>query len=695
MTSPGLTGSYDRAQALGRFLSGTGLIYRIDGDTVTLSRAADPVAAEGDVIQLDQITVSTASGIATTIQDAPASITVIDSETLKAEATRDVKDVLGQVPGLTLTHSTGGKRVSFRGLPPDRTLVLIDGKRVNAGNAFNRLYQEQGIFDDIPVDAIDRIEVVRGPMSTLYGSDAEGGVINIITKKPEDVWTGAVSLDLGLADHSTTGDNKQLSGYITGAVAKNLQFSAWSKLSQQDAPEAFHYTNSEGTAKTVEGDQGARIHSYGGRLTWTPQDNVEWGAEVSGSDQEYLEPDGDHDSRNVRKYRLALTNDWDLGAGKLASSLAYETASNKTWDDDDGWEDPISYDTTVFESRYTAATMLFGRTLDYTLGGMAMYEKLNDPITTSGVTLDGSATTAALYSEGRYEVSDRLTLTGGLRLDHHDAFGSHLSPRLYGNYDLGGGLMLKAGYSQAFVAPDLRSLDPNYALSSRGNGCKPYSGPCIIYGNADLKPETSDNYEIGLNFQGERSSWELTAFYNDVKNVIGAQKTGEVDATTGYDIFERVNLDRGQTAGLEGGYTRDIRDDLRWTNSFTYIAMSKYKYDFLDTEFPVATTPKWNITSGLTWDVNADLSLMGSLTYVGKQADYITADELSDEEARAVASGQNKDPYFLVNIAASYEFSNGVKLRVGIDNLFDQQPSSTVTYREDGRLYKIGLTKSF
>lgn len=105
--------------------------------------------------------------------------------------------------------------------------------------------------------------------------------------------------------------------------------------------------------------------------------------------------------------------------------------------------------------------------------------------------------TAALYAEGRLQVTEALSLTGGLRLDHHEKYGNHVKPRLYANHDLGRGLMLKAGCSQACVAPDLRNLNPNHQTGLRGNGCKPHVGPCAIIGNPDLDPETSDNYETG------------------------------------------------------------------------------------------------------------------------------------------------------------------------------------------------------
>lgn len=653
-------------------------------------QAAEPILL--DEIQL----VTSASSIATTVQDAPASITVIDQETIQATGARDVKDVLRTVPGLNLTRGNdGNSNVSFRGLSNSRTLTLVDGKRISSRNTFARHYQ--GDLQTVPLDAIERIEVVRGPMSTLYGSDAMGGVINIITKKSAETWTGSVTTDFGLADDNTTADSRSITGYVSGPLGENLSMSAWGKLAEIDTPERpYAYTESRGELIPQYSSNGTKTKTLGARLTWTPQDGQEWGLEGQHSVDNYLAEDGSHDSNEVTKKSIGLNNEWALGVGQLSSYLRYEDSANKSWDaEGEVWNDPIDYDTVTLESRYTAQTSVGGRTLDYTLGGLLSREKLSDP-NTSDTLIEGSVNTSALYAEGRLEVNEALTLTGGLRLDHHEKYGNHLTPRVYANYDFGNGLMLKAGYSQAFVAPDLRNLNPNYEMGSRGNGCKPYVGPCTIIGNPDLKPETSDNYEIGLNFQGQQTSWEITAFYNDVEDMLSARRIRKATETEPA-LFQRDNFDYGKTAGIEAGLDHNLTEDLRWTTSATYIAKSEFKYGDFDTTYPMATTPKWNVTTGLAWQANERLNLSGQVTYVGKQAGYIIEDDIivGEDEQASVPAGQNSKAYYLVDIAAAYDMTDSTTLNVGIDNLFNDQPESDVSYRENGRLFKIGLTTRF
>ena len=650
--------------------------------------------AAAEPMELDPVViVVSASSIATSVQDAPASITVIDQADLQAKGGRDLKDVLRTVPGLNLTRSNdGNSQVSFRGLSSSRTLTLIDGKRVSTRNTFARHYQ--GDLQIVPLDAIERIEVVRGPMSTLYGSDAMGGVINIITKKAVEVWSGSITTDFAFADEATTADSHAVSGYISGPLGQNLSLAAWGKVSKIDSPDEPY-----DEAGTNYSSNGLSTRTLGTRLTWTPRDGVEWGAEVQGSVDRYLGIPGAHDSNKVRKFSFGVTNEWQIGKGNLSSYLRHETSSNETWNSaTSGWNEAIDYDTTILESRYTSDTQLGGYRLDYTIGGLIAHEKLHDPRTSVSVghLIEGSVDTAAIYAEGRWQLSDALSFTTGLRVDHHERFGTHVTPRLYANYDFGNGLMLKGGYSQAFVAPDLRNLNPNYQMGSRGNGCKPYRGPCTIIGNPDLQPETSDNFEIGLNYQGGRTSWEVTAFYIDVDDMISARRTNDT-APNGNPIFVRDNFDYGKTAGLEFGFDHMVNDDLTWVTSGTYIAKSEFKYGDFDTAYPMATTPKWSITSGLTWQANDRLSLSGEVTYVGKQAGYVVEEGLTtgtDEEA-SVPAGQNSDPYFLVNIGASFDLTETASLNVGVDNLFNRQPADEVDYREAGRLFTLGLTTRF
>lgn len=656
--------------------------------------AIPQVTLAQDTIPLDQVVVTSASGKATSVQDAPASITVIGAEEIAATGARDLQDVLRTVPGLNLTNGNdGGKSVSFRGMSSSRTLTLVDGRRLGSRNTMPRDYQ--GDLSVVPVDAIERIEVVRGPMSTLYGSDAMGGVINIITKKSSDVWSGSVTADFTAGDRSTTASSDSLSGFVTGPLGKDLTLSAWAKNAKLDSPTA-----------DIDGrvaNKGNETRTLGLRLNWAATDTSTFGLEMGTTLEDYLatEAAGAGTSREMSRDHLALTHEWRLGTGQLDTALRFENSKNKPVS---GNGNSITYETINLESRYSDMTSVGGKDLDYTLGLSVSQEELNDPLTTTGKLIAGKANTAAIYAEGRLHFSDALTVTAGLRVDDHDKFGTHATPRLYANYDFGNGLMLKAGYAQAFVAPDLRNLNANYQLGSNGNGCKSYPGPCTIFGNPDLKPETSDNFELGLNFQGENLSWEVTGFYNQVDDMIGARRTDEILGYTtvrGQTVprykFVRSNFDEGRTAGIEAGFNWQATSDLTWSGTATYIAISEFKYGNSDTKYPMATTPEWNLSSTLAYQMTDKSKLHGTINYVGKQSNFITNDDviLTDSSVASVPAGQNDKGYFLVNVGASFDLTETASLHLGVDNLFDKQTRSDVSYSENGRLFRVGLTTRF
>ena len=151
-----------------------------------------------ETAQLDNMVVS-ASGFEQAMVDAPASISVISREELERTRVTSIADALRDIEGVDVGGSvgkTGGSNISIRGMPSDYTLILIDGRRQNAaGSVTPNGFGETSTSFFPPVSSIERIEVIRGPMSTLYGSDAMGGVINIITRRVGREWTGSVGVE--------------------------------------------------------------------------------------------------------------------------------------------------------------------------------------------------------------------------------------------------------------------------------------------------------------------------------------------------------------------------------------------------------------------------------------------------------------------------------------------------------------------
>lgn len=218
-------------------------------------------AANADT-QLNDVVV-TASGFQQQAKQAAASITVINAKDLETKAYRDVTDALQDVPGVVVTGGGSSTDISIRGMSGGYTMMLIDGKRVNSratrpnsdGSGI-----EQGWMP--PITAIQRIEVIRGPASALYGSDAMGGVINIITKKTASRWTGAFKTDATIQQHSDRGNTVQDSLYVSGPLIKDrlgIRANAGYSHRMED--------------KMVGGYKEQRMRNGDVVVTWTPNDD--------------------------------------------------------------------------------------------------------------------------------------------------------------------------------------------------------------------------------------------------------------------------------------------------------------------------------------------------------------------------------------------------------------------------------------
>lgn len=216
--------------------------------------------------------VVTATGFEQEVVDAPASITVIGQEELKKRPFRDLTDALRDVEGVTITGTASEKDIFIRGLPGAYTLILVDGKRqstrdarTNGNSGFEQSYIP-------PLEAIERIEVVRGPMSSLYGSDAMGGVINIITKKVARQWGGSLSVDTTLQQHGDSGDAYQGQFYVNGPIASEvLGLQLWGKVYKRQEDRILN-----GNTKALDTD-------FTARLALTPNKNHDILAEIGTS----------------------------------------------------------------------------------------------------------------------------------------------------------------------------------------------------------------------------------------------------------------------------------------------------------------------------------------------------------------------------------------------------------------------------
>jgi outer membrane receptor for ferrienterochelin and colicins len=251
------------------------------------AQANEPIAL-GDVVV-------SASGFEQKITEAPASISVISREELQQKSFSNLAEALEDVEGIDVrqgTGKTGGLNISIRGMPSEYTLILIDGRRQNAaGDVTPNGFGETSTSFMPPLSAIERIEVIRGPMSTLYGSDAMGGVINIITRKVGKEWAGSLTLDHTYQENRDFGDASKASLYasgplVDGLLGLQLRGSLYDR-SASDLSFDNDSTVSRRGASPVEG----RNNNVGGRLTFTPHEDHDFALDIERGRQVYNNDD--------------------------------------------------------------------------------------------------------------------------------------------------------------------------------------------------------------------------------------------------------------------------------------------------------------------------------------------------------------------------------------------------------------------
>ncbi len=652
--------------------------------TAFTSAASAQEAADAEVSTALETIVITAGGYEQDIRTAPASISVLSEDQLKRKAIADVSEAIRTVPGVNVGFGSDGTRgISMRGLGSGYTLILIDGKRVNAGATTLRHYN--GDLDWVPLEAIERIEVVRGPMSTLYGSDALGGVVNIITKKNSNRWTGSVTSEILLPDSDATGKTRRLSGYLSGPLIQDtLSFSGYGNWNKKDS-------DNGASAGDISVPDGSSDVNFSGRLTFTPNADHKFDLEA-GYGRERYEPylaDGevDESKTEITRKTISLSHEGEFDLGTSNSMLSYEEATNSNRVTD---VDMTSYNA-LLDNKFTFTPFDYFWTHNIVVGSELRYEKLDDP---ANLGRDNSVTgnsgkpsadvfTGAFFGEDQIEFTDRFRVTAGLRYDYHEKFGSHFSPRTYVMYDLTDALTFKAGWAQAFKAPNLRQLDPNWVTTSRGRGCGAVGGPCEMVGNPDLDPETSDSYEAGFYYDDGAWQGSFTYFYNDVQDKITSARVASLILPSGTKYVQQINVDRARSQGIEGGLTIPLHADWTWTNSFTYLIESKN----LETGMPLSADPEYAVHTEVTWQAREDWSFTATLDWYGKQVDYVQEPE--------TLTAQNVSPYSTIGLSSKYDFNENFTLKAGVNNIFDSQPAAESNFKENGRTFFVSMTGKF
>ncbi len=620
------------------------------------------------------------------LKDAPASISVITQEDLQRKPVQNLKDVLKEVPGVQLTNEGDNRKgVSIRGLDSSYTLILVDGKRVNSRNAVFR--HNDFDLNWIPVDSIERIEVVRGPMSSLYGSDALGGVVNIITKKIGQKWSGTVTVDTTIQEHRDRGDTYNGQFFTSGPLIDGvLGMKAYGSLAKREKDDPQNST-------TTDTGETPRIEGFSSRdgnveFAWTPNQNHDFTAGY-GFDRQDRDSDSLDKNRLERQnYSVSHNGRWDYGTSEL--KYYGEKVENKN----PGNSSPITSESNTVDGKYTLPLTAINQFL--TVGGEWRHDKLSDAVNlTGGTSSKTSASQYALFVEDEWRIFEPLALTTGVRMDDHETYGEHWSPRAYLVYNATDTVTVKGGWATAFKAPSLLQLSPDWT----SNSCR---GACKIVGSPDLKPETSESWELGLYYMGEEGWLEgvessVTVFRNDVKDRISISRTSDVNAAPGYQNF----------VGFETGANG------RRIPVFSYYNVNKARIQGVETELKIPFNDEWKLSINYTYNDGRDVSngenkplsdlpfhtANGTLDWKPLALEdwsfYVSGHYTGQKRADS-ATAKTPGGYTIWNTGAAWQVTKDVKLRAGVLNLGDKDLSrDDYSYNEDGRRYFMAVDYRF
>lgn len=626
--------------------------------------------------QREQQMVVTASATEVNLKDAPASISVITAEDIQRRPVQNLRDVLRDVPGVQLTNEGDNRKgVSLRGLNSSYTLILVDGKRVNSRNAAFR--HNDFDLNWIPADAIERIEVVRGPMSSLYGSDALGGVVNIITRKVGKAWHGTLSADTTVQEHRDRGDSYNGSFFTSGPLIDDLLgVKVYGNLGKREKDKQQQSdTGANGLSPRIEGYTN-RNTNVEFALTPTKEQDISLGY---GFDRQDRDSDSLDKNRIERQnYSLGHNGRWDWGNTELRfygdrvenynSSTGNAVARNNSLD-----------------GKLVLPLADINQML--TFGGEVRHDKLED----SG-TLKGSGKTSAsqyaLFVEDEWRIIDSLALTTGVRMDDHQTFGDHWSPRAYLVYNATDTITVKGGWANAFKAPSLLQLSPDWQSGS----CR---GSCTIVGSKELKPETSESFELGLYYAGEEGLLEgvtgsVTAFQNNVDDMIDIARTANVGLAPSYPnyvgivdgkpVFRYYNVNKARITGLETEVAVPFNDKWKLTLNYTYTDGRNLSGGG---NKPLQELPLHTANSTLDWKPLQDWSFFLQANYSGQRRS-LTVD------------GPTPGGYVMWNTGGAWQATKAVKLRAGVMNLGDKDLNrDDYTFNEDGRRYFAAVDYTF
>lgn len=635
--------------------------------------------ADGDVVRTKDVIV-TATRTAEEVKVVPQSVEVITSEDIEKLGATDVYQALKLASNVDVTRAgMAGHNVMIRGMSTNHTLILVNGMR-RAGEDTS-VTQNVYALDRLSLSDIERIEIVRGPASAQYGSDALGGVINIITKKSgaepsvmvgastgtesinnyyhinfgkQGNFSGSLNMrfsklrknvmpdadgsnfygptqDINFDGNFDLGNNQNLNlnlGYYHEQTAADYKdaFLSGTMYSNKDKKEWYDYTRKDfslaWTGKTPKNDW--MIRTY---YSYLDKDNNLYNnrAVFPGMMENILGtmyPRYDWDKSKYKLFGIEGKDTMAIGEDHLLTFGA-EYRSNKV----EGTRMGNGGDNIHSEDRWGNGVQ---RTKDYSEKDLETY---------------------AAYIQDEWMVNDKLLLIPSIRYDHDSSFGGKTTPKIGATYFLNDHNRFKANWGKGFKAPTISEL---YMSMNRAMGPMTVT----VLGNPDLQPEESESWDISYEYDDDKNWGKITYFENDVKNLITSPYTINPDGTM---VSQYENVDKAQINGVELELGR------RLGKYWTIKATSNW-IDAMDetTNERLQNRAKNITTLQLMYD---DLDPYGYTATLWSQ--WVNKYRWAETVNRVTIP--HDATYNTINFVVNKKFGKGNRIFAGVDNIFDKK----------------------
>ena len=583
---------------------------------------------------LDQVVVTT-TRTPKLLKDVPIVTRVISERDIRRGDATHIGDLLQtELPGIEFSYSMNQQiSLNMSGFGGNSVLFLVDGERL-AGETLDNVD-----YNRLNLDNVERVEIVKGAVSSLYGSNAIGGVVNIISRKSEEPWS--VNLNGRYGAH-----NEQRYGGSVGFNRRRFNSMTNVQFTSIDAIDLSKGTDNEevGDYSTIYGNSTLNIKE---RLIFTATDDLEFTARAG---YFFRERDASESIKDrYRSFSGGLKGNYRITErDDLELSYAFDQY------DKSDYLTPNDCDVRDYSNVQHTLRTLYNHTLAdkhiLTIGGGYM----RDYLMSYQFEENGNHTqyTTDAFAQFDWNPHRKLNLIAGVRFDYFsEAQLSHLSPKIGVMYKVGN-CSLRGSYAGGFRAPTLKEMYMNFYMGNI----------FMIYGNPDLKAESSHNFSLSAEYMKSRHSFTLTGFYNLVDNRITTVWNQELAG----QVY--TNMAPLKVAGAEANATGNYPCGISWRVSYAYT------HEHIEKGEPLlSSTRPHTATARLAYDKewkNYGLSMALSGRYLSR----VTADVYTEITSYEKTVEQTYPGYTIWKLSLTQRLWRGIDLTLAVDNLFNYRP---------------------